>query len=176
MDDQHTRLSKTLAYLLRHQPDAVGIKLDTHGWVEVSTLVTAMVTAGHAVTEADVERIVQQSDKQRYELDSGRIRAAQGHSVDVELGIDQSVPPDVLYHGTVARVLDQIHDQGLRPQGRSHVHLSADASTARSVGQRRGKPIILKIDAARMVADGYNFVQATNGVWLTATVPPAYFL
>ena len=176
MDDRLIRLSKTLAYVLRHRPDAVGIELDSAGWADVPILLAAMVGAGHVIDETDLERIVMGGDKQRYELRSGRIRAAQGHSIDVELGLEATVPPDVLYHGTVQRFLERIRQEGLRPGGRTHVHLSADAQTARVVGQRRGTAVILEVDAARMHADGHVFMQASNGVWLVELVPPAYLL
>jgi putative RNA 2'-phosphotransferase len=176
MDDRLTRLSKTLAYVLRHQPDAIGIELDSAGWVDAQILLSAMVGAGHVIDEADLERIVVGGDKQRYELRSGRIRAAQGHSVDVELGLDPTVPPDVLYHGTVERFLERIRQEGLRSRGRTHVHLSADVQTARAVGERRGAAVILEIDSGRMHADGHVFLQASNGVWLVGLVPPAYLL
>ena len=174
MDERLTRLSKTLAYVLRHRPDAVGIELDSAGWVDIAVLIGSMTEAGHPIVEADIDRIVTGSTKRRYEVRAGRIRAAQGHSVDVELGLEPSVPPGVLYHGTVARFLEAIRTEGLRPGERTHVHLSADASSARQVGERRGAPVVLKIDAKWMHADGHVFLLASNGVWLVGHVPPRY--
>ncbi|MCN0181224.1 RNA 2'-phosphotransferase [Salinispora arenicola] len=174
MDDLLTRLGKALAYVLRHRPDAVGLQLDSAGWVEIPALLSAMADAGHTIGEADLDRIVAGSDKKRYEVRAGRIRAAQGHSVRVELGLEPTIPPAVLYHGTVARFLEAIRREGLRPGERTHVHLSADASTARQVGERRGAPVVLEIEAKRMYADGHSFLLAANGVWLVAHVPPDY--
>lgn len=174
MDERLTRLSKTLAYVLRHRPDAVGLELDSAGWVEIAVLLSSMADAGHAIDEADIDRIVNGSEKRRYEVQAGRIRAAQGHSVDVELGLEPKVPPAVLYHGTVDRFLEAIRTDGLRAGERNHVHLSADVSTARQVGERRGAPVVLGIDAKRMHVDGHAFWLASNGVWLAEHVPPGY--
>lgn len=173
-NDRLKRLSKTLAWVLRHRPDGIGIELDPAGWVDVSVLLAAMVAAGHTIDEADLEQVVATNDKKRYELVDGRIRAAQGHSVAVDLGLEAMVPPDVLYHGTVERFLDAIDQDGLQPGTRTHVHLSADTATARAVGQRRGRPVVLEVDAARMHADGFVFRRASNGVWLVDQVPPRY--
>ena len=104
----------------------------------------------------------------------GLIRAAQGHSVRVDLGLEPRQPPPVLYHGTVARFLDSIFADGLRPGRRTHVHLSADEETATAVGARRGQPVVLLVDCAAMSTGGYEFFQASNGVWLTEHVPPAF--
>lgn len=174
MNNRITRLSKTLAYALRHRPDAVGLELDSAGWVDIPVLLSSMADAGHTIGEADLDRIVTGSDKQRYEVRAGRIRAAQGHSVDVELRLEPTIPPAIVYHGTVARFLEAIRTEGLRPGERNHVHLSADASAARQVGERRGAPVVLEIDAQRMHADGLAFLLASNGVWLVEHVPPGY--
>ena len=115
--------------------------------------------------------VVAGTDKQRLELRDGRVRAAQGHSVPVDLGLEPVTPPAVLYHGTVSRFLPGILADGLRPGRRHHVHLSADERTAARVGARRGTPVILRVDAAGMHRDGHAFFQAANGVWLTAAVP-----
>lgn len=174
MDERLTRLSKTLAYVLRHRPDSIGVELDPAGWVEVRALLSAMVSAGHDISREDIDQIIGDGDKQRYELSAGSIRAAQGHSVDVALGLEPQVPPDVLHHGTVERFLERIRHEGLRSGERTHVHLSADVGTARAVGQRRGAAVVLEIDAARMYADGHVFLRAANGVWLVDHVPPTY--
>jgi len=167
-------LSKTLAYVLRHRPDSIGIHLDPGGWVDVSVLVDALVRAGHDVDRGAIEHVVATSDKRRYELVGDRLRAAQGHSITVDLGLAPAVPPDVLFHGTVERFLASIVEQGLLPRSRQHVHLSADVATATEVGNRRGKPIVLTVAAGRMRADGWPFRVAANGVWLVSSVPPAY--
>jgi putative RNA 2'-phosphotransferase len=163
------RLSKRLARHLRHDPAALGLTLAPGGWAEVGTLVRAL-----SITRAELEEVVEKNTKRRFAFDETgtRIRASQGHSVQVDLGLPDAPPPDVLYHGTVAKFLDAIFREGLRPMNRHAVHLSATAETARTVGARRGKPVVLRIDAAAMAAAGHPFQLSANGVWLTASVPP----
>ena len=169
-----TEVSKYLAYLLRHRPQAAGLVLDGAGWVEVDALLAALAAQGRALTPAQLEAVVNAPGKRRFELDGGRIRAAQGHSVAVELGLHPTEPPTTLYHGTVARFLDRILREGLLPRGRTHVHLSPDVATAREVGARRGEPVILTVDAAAAWREGHAFLLAASGVWLTDHVPPRY--
>jgi putative RNA 2'-phosphotransferase len=165
-------LSKFLAYVLRHDPSSAGVELGPGGWVRVDDLLAGLARAGRPIDRARLEAVVASSDKRRYELVDGRIRAAQGHSQPVDLLLDPVRPPDVLFHGTVERFLPAITADGLRPGQRTHVHLSADVATARTVGARRGRPVVLRVDAAGMHAEGMVFHQASNGVWLTARVPP----
>jgi putative RNA 2'-phosphotransferase len=167
-------LGKLLALVLRHRPEVAGVRLDAAGWVEVGHLVAGLRATGHRVTVADVERAVAQDAKGRYELADGRIRAAQGHSLDVDLGLEAQRPPRLLYHGTVERNLASILTIGLRAGSRRDVHLSPDVETARAVGRRRGEPVVLVVDAGRLHEAGHVFRRASNGVWLTAAVPPAY--
>ena len=167
-------LGKLLALVLRHRPEVAGVTLDPAGWVDVDELVAGLSRGGHRVTADDVRRAVDGDSKGRYELVAGRIRAAQGHSVDVELGLAPVEPPPVLYHGTVERFVTAILAQGLRPGSRQSVHLSADVATAQVVGRRRGEPVVLVVDAAGAHAAGHAFRQASNGVWLTGAVPPGY--
>ncbi|MGC5052140.1 RNA 2'-phosphotransferase [Micromonospora sp. DT48] len=134
MSGRLTSASKLLAYVLRHRPDAVGITLDRGGWVEVEVLLAALAEHGRPVTRQVLAELVAGTDKQRFELHAGRIRAAQGHSIDVDLRLEPVVPPSLLYHGTVARNLPGIRADGLRPRGRVHVHLSVDRETAATVG------------------------------------------
>lgn len=166
------RLSKRLAYVLRHDPGSVGVTLDRSGWADVDALLAALARTGPAVTRADLERMVAGSDKQRFALEGGRIRAQQGHSVPVDLGLPPVEPPDVLFHGTVGRFLPAILAEGLRPQGRSHVHLSLDVTTARAVGARRGRPVVLSVAAGDLWRSGKSFYRSGNGVWLVDAVPP----
>jgi putative RNA 2'-phosphotransferase len=168
--------SRRLSYVLRHRPDAIGITLDRAGWVAVDELLAALARHGTALSRAELEAIVVASDKQRFAMsaDGSRIRAQQGHSVAVELGHELAAPPAILYHGTVARFLPSIRQRGILPGKRHHVHLSATADTAGQVGARRGRPVILEIDAAAMAADGHHFWITPNQVWLTETVPPGY--
>lgn len=173
---QDVALSKRLSYHLRHAPHELGLTLQPGGWVNVDDLLGALARHGRPVSRAELEAVVQTSDKGRYALspDGSRVRANQGHSVPVDLELVPTTPPNLLYHGTVAASLDPILREGLRPMHRHHVHLSADQGTARQVGARRGKPVILSIDAQRRHAAGHTFYVSENGVWLTDGVPPAF--
>ena len=168
--------SKFLSLVLRHDPAKVGIVLDDAGWTDVAALLDALARHGHPLTRADLDDLVRTSDKQRYALspDGTRIRANQGHSVDVELDLRQMAPPATLYHGTVAEFLDSIRAKGLVKGARHHVHMSADIDTAKKVGGRRGKPVILVIRAEQMAAAGHVFFRSANGVWLTDHVPASF--
>ncbi len=170
------RLSKRLSLWLRHDPGAGGLVLDPQGWTEVDAVLAGLVRAGVACGWDDLLRVVEESDKQRFELsgDAARIRARQGHSVDVALDWPRADPPELLWHGTVARFLPAILTEGLQPMRRHHVHLSGDLDTATRVGQRRGPPVILAVRAAALAATGCDFFLTSNGVWLTEKVPPAF--
>lgn len=176
MDASLVRTSKFLSLVLRHKPQAIGISLDNAGWVAIADLLDAANAAGTKLDFDLLLRVVHENDKQRFTIspDGESIRANQGHSIDVDLGLTPSMPPEVLYHGTVARFLDGIQAKGLLPGNRQHVHLSADRRTAESVGKRRGEPIVLRIDAQRMADDSIPFYLSENGVWLTANVSIEY--
>lgn len=169
--------SKFLSYVLRHAPESIGLKLDGQGWADVSDLLEKANAAGTPLDGVTLRQIVAESDKKRFTLsdDGLRIRAAQGHSVTVDLDKSPSEPPPQLFHGTATRFLDAIMREGLLPGSRQQVHLSADDVTAKAVGQRHGRPAILSVDAAEMFAAGHQFYQANNGVWLIEVVPAAYF-
>jgi putative RNA 2'-phosphotransferase len=168
--------SKFLSYVLRHAPDSIGLTLDEGGWVDVAVLLEKAAAAGKPIARAVLEEIVATSDKKRFTLseDGTRIRAAQGHSVEVALGLEPVVPPETLYHGTATRFLGSIRAEGLKPGSRQQVHLSADEVTARAVGTRHGKPAILRVAAGNMHRAGHAFYRADNGVWLTDAVPPQF--
>jgi putative RNA 2'-phosphotransferase len=168
--------SKFLALVLRHDPGKIGIVLDAAGWVNVDTLLAALHRRGRELTRAQLDQVVAENDKKRYEYDGSgtRIRASQGHSVDVDLGYAPAEPPATLYHGTATATLDAIFREGLSSGRRHHVHLSSDPETATKVGARHGKPAVLTVDAVRMQADGHVFYRSTNGVWLTDHVAPTY--
>ena len=170
------RASKHLSYVLRHDPGSIGLTLDTQGWVNVSELIAKSIAAGHTLDDAMLRAIVATSDKQRFTLsdDGRRIRAAQGHSVPVELGLAPKEPPAVLYHGTASKNVASIRTEGLHAGARQQVHLSGDTDTARRVGLRHGAPVVLTISALRMHEAGHVFTQADNGVWLTDQVPPRF--
>ncbi|AQS64668.1 putative RNA 2'-phosphotransferase [Rhizobium rhizogenes] len=171
-----TATSKFLSYVLRHAPESIGLTLDAQGWADVADLLAKANASGTPLDEAGLFSVVAESDKKRFTLseDGRRIRAAQGHSVKVDLGQPPVEPPPQLYHGTATRFLEPILREGLRPGERQQVHLSADRKTAIAVGQRHGKPVVLIVDAGRMFADGYSFYRADNGVWLTDAVPFSY--
>ncbi|KRP92715.1 MULTISPECIES: RNA 2'-phosphotransferase [Bradyrhizobium] len=171
-----TQLSKFLSLVLRHQPETIGLVLDSHGWASIDDLIAKANAAGTKFGRDDLLRVVAESDKKRFSLSPGtdRIRAAQGHSVSVELGLAPQEPPSILYHGTATRFVEAILSEGLKPQARQQVHLSSDEATAQRVGQRHGKPHIFKVDAGSMHAKGFKFFRAENGVWLTDHVPPEF--
>ncbi|QKW10957.1 RNA 2'-phosphotransferase [Streptomyces sp. NA04227] len=174
-DEQRTiKVSKYLSRHLRHSPERIGLAPDEAGWVEIDVLMAAASAHGFAFTSAELDHVVRANDKQRFAVEGTRIRARQGHSIPVDLGLSPTPPPGVLYHGTVARHLAAIRAEGLRPMNRHDVHLSADRETATRVGARRGRPVILTVDAPAMHADGHTFRVTANGVWLTAEVPPRY--
>ncbi|WP_395576135.1 RNA 2'-phosphotransferase [Streptomyces sp. BK79] len=173
-DGRTVRVSKYLSKHLRHQPDRIGLTLDEAGWVEIDTLIAAAAAHGFRFTREELDHVVATNDKRRFAIEGNRIRASQGHSVDVDLGLAPATPPAYLYHGTVARHLDAIRAEGLRPMNRHDVHLSKDRETATRVGARRGRPVVLPVDAGAMHRDGHVFHVSANGVWLTRHVPPRY--
>jgi putative RNA 2'-phosphotransferase len=172
----HVRISKRLSFVLRHRPDSAGLTLDDAGWVDVEELLTALTAHGLRLTRVELEALVAGNDKQRFAFDEAgtRIRASQGHSVAVDLGYSTATPPTWLFHGTVDRFLPSILAEGLRPGRRHAVHLSPGVATARTVGGRRGRPVVLRVDAARLATDGAEFSRSANGVWLVDAVPPGY--
>lgn len=171
------RHSKFLAYVLRHAPETIGLPLERGGWVDVEALLDGCASAGHPFERGTLERVVAENDKQRFAFsaDGLRIRANQGHSVDVELELPAREPPELLYHGTARRFLERIRAEGLTRQSRQHVHLSVDRETAITVGRRHGRPVVLTVDALRMHREGYVFHLSDNGVWLVDSIPTAYF-
>ncbi|MFD7625148.1 RNA 2'-phosphotransferase [Streptomyces sp. NPDC059851] len=175
MDDRRTvKVSKYVSKHLRHQPERIGLVLDPHGWVEIDALLRAATAHGFPITRTELDHVVATNDKQRFAVEGTRIRANQGHTVPVDLDLPQAEPPTYLYHGTVAAALDAIRAEGLRPMARHHVHLSPDRETATRVGARRGRPVVLSVDAVAMHAAGHVFRVSANGVWLVDAVPPQF--
>ncbi len=175
MDERRTvKVSKYLSKHLRHQPERIGLTLDEAGWVEIDTLIAACAAHGFRFNREELDHVVATNDKRRFAIEGTRIRASQGHSIEVDLGLPPATPPPYLFHGTVARNLDAIRAEGLRPMNRHAVHLSADRETATRVGARRGRPIVLSVDAGAMRQDGHVFRISENGVWLTEAVPVRY--
>lgn len=175
-NSQKTTTSKFISLILRHDPAAAGITLDPQGWAKIDLMLEGMAARGSAITYDDLMDIVDTDEKQRYVIsaDGESIRANQGHSIKVDLELSPTAPPDVLYHGTPKKFVEQIRASGLKKMARQYVHLSPDLATATRVGQRRGQPHLLKIDAAAMHRDGFLFYCSANGVWLCDAVPAQY--
>lgn len=167
--------SKFLSLVLRHQPEVIGLILDDSGWADIDTLIR-LSQAHKPLTRALIEQVVEENSKQRFAIseDGRRIRANQGHSIEVDLGFVPVMPPTLLYHGTATRFVDAIRREGLVKRSRQHVHLSADADTATAVGARHGKPAVLIVRAGEMAAAGHAFFRSENGVWLTDAVPVGF--
>lgn len=162
--------------VLRHKPEEIGVAMDANGWVDVDELIEKCNNHKMPLDFDTLEEIVVTSDKQRFELNDAytKIRANQGHTINVDLEFEVTTPGEFLYHGTVEKYLDAIKSNGLQKMQRLHVHLSKDLETAVKVGSRRGKPVILKIQAMKMHEDGHAFYLSKNGVWLCNHVPVQY--
>ena len=176
MARSNVRVSKFLSLVLRHEPELIGLSLDRGGWVRLDVLIKGANRIGVRLDDAMLRQVVEQSDKKRFSISSDRqrIRANYGHSVPVDLDLEPSAPPKVLFHGTASRFLRSIRTGGLTPGNRMYVHLSRDEETALSVGRRHGRPVVLRIQAQRMHDDGFEFYLSTSGVWLTYAVPAKY--
>jgi putative RNA 2'-phosphotransferase len=168
--------SKFLSLVLRHKPEHIGLVLDENGWADVDVLIERAGAHGVKLTRELIAEIVAGSDKQRFALDAtgGRIRANQGHSVEIDLGLEPTEPPTILFHGTAVGTVPAIRSEGLKPGNRQHVHLSPDEATAIKVGQRHGRPVVLRVRSGAMWAKDMTFFRSDNGVWLTKAVPPEY--
>ena len=169
--------SKFISLILRHKPETIGITLDEHGWANVDELI-AGIAKTHPIDMAILEQIVAEDEKQRYSFNEDKtlIRANQGHSISVDVELEEKQPPEILYHGTGEKYVSSINEQGLIPKSRLYVHLSKDEETAVKVGQRHGKPVIYKVKSGDMYRDGYKFFCSVNGVWLTKNVPVKYLI
>ena len=167
--------SKLISLILRHKPETIGITLDEHGWANVDELI-AGISKTHPLDMVGLERIVAEDEKQRYSFNDDKtlIRANQGHSIPVDVELEEVEPPEVLYHGTGEKFVASIDEQGLIPKSRLYVHLSGDMDTARKVGHRHGKPVIYSVKSGEMFRDGIVFYRSVNGVWLTKIVPVKY--
>lgn len=170
------KTSKFLSFILRHNPGTIGLKLDEKGWASVDELITKANAHGKNLTRDLVFEVVVKNDKQRFALspDKDRIRANQGHSISIDLDLKPQNPPQELFHGTALHSLESIQKKGIRPGTRQHVHLSKDQETAIAVGQRHGKPVVLRIAARAMADKGHLFFQSENQVWLTDFIPPEF--
>lgn len=170
---QLTAVSKFLSLVLRHEPHRIGLQLDEAGWSSVDELLGKAAAAGKSISRAVLDEVVAGSDKRRFAFseDGLRIRANQGHSIEVDLDLPAIQPPDLLFHGTASRFVESILKSGLERRARHHVHLTQDRSTASAVGQRYGEPVLLCVDAKAMAAQGHEFRCSANGVWLVDAVP-----
>lgn len=175
-DDRDKEVSKFLSYILRHHPEKIGIVLDSQGWVDVGELLSKLAQNGKSISQEQLERVVANNDKKRFAFsdDGTRIRASQGHSIEVELGYTPVVPPETLYHGTADRFLASIRKSGLVKQSRQHVHLSQTQETATAVGKRHGRLVLLTVRTGEMHREGYTFFLSANNVWLTEEVPSEF--
>lgn len=171
-----TKISKYLSYHLRHAPEKLGLKLEVGGWVKIEELLQASQKDQFPLTLTQLKEVVATNEKQRFSIDETgtKIRANQGHSIKVDLQLHPLTPPNLLYHGTCNQAIPSILEKGLQKMSRHHVHLSCDVVTAQKVGQRRGKPVILEINAQKMSEDGFLFYCSDNQVWLVDYVPPVY--
>jgi len=166
------RISKYLSLILRHKPEAINLKLDEKGWADIDEII--LKTKKFSLNRKLIEKVVLEDNKQRYIISGDKIRANQGHSINVNLELKPETPPKVLYHGTATRFLDSIMKTGLKALNRQYVHLSKDLKTAKNVGSRHGKVVILNIDTVSMLKDGFKFYVSENGVWLTNYVSVKY--
>ena len=175
--DRNKNTSKFISLILRHKPETIRITLDEHGWADVQELIDGVnQSEGYTLDREILEEIVRTDEKQRYSFneDHTLIRANQGHSIPVDVELEEQTPPDILWHGTGEKYVPLIDVQGLIPKSRLYVHLSSDMGTARKVGSRHGKPVIYEINCRQMSADGYHFFESANHVWLTKEVPIRY--
>lgn len=176
-EEKKKNIGKFLSLVLRHSPDTIGIELDANGWADTKELIAKCAKKGKHFTMDELEEIVATNEKKRYAFneDKSKIRANQGHSIDVDLSLSPAQPPEFLYHGTADRFCQLIGKEGIKKMNRQHVHLSAHKQTATTVGSRHGRPYIITVLAGKMYADGIAFYQSDNGVWLTDYIDPKYF-
>lgn len=172
------KLGKFLSLVLRHKPETIGITLDKNGWADVNELIEKVKLSERYIDMEILERIVRENNKKRYSFneDKTKIRASQGHSIEVELNLKEMTPPKILYHGTATKYLESIKEKGILKMNRQYVHLSKDIETARNVGQRHGEVIILPIDIEGLKSIGHKFYLSENNVWLTDDIPSRYIL
>jgi putative RNA 2'-phosphotransferase len=170
------RRSKRLAYWLRHAPEAAELKVDSAGWAPAEAILQALQESGLPTSKVHLQALIANNEKQRFEMseDGSRVRARQGHSIKIEGDWLITAPPEFLFHGTAKIFVEPILRQGLRRGSRHHVHLSASIESARTVGARKGPPVVLSIAAGEMAKDGFLFRLSSNGVWLADRVPPIY--
>ncbi len=173
---QQTHISKFLSLVLRHKPETIGLQLDQNGWINVNELIEKSNKYGVKFDRETLNHIVANNSKKRFAFNNkfDKIRASQGHSINIDLGYSNQKPPEILFHGTSEKSVQSILEKGLENRNRQHVHLSSDFDTAIKVGQRHGKPIVFMVLAERMYNDNFQFYISENEVWLTDYVPTKY--
>lgn len=176
MEPRLIQTSKFLSYVLRHEPEAIGLSLDPGGWADIDELLECARAEGRPVSRSRINAVIQSGEKSRFTLsdDEAKIRATYGHSLDVDLNLEPTPPPNDLYHGTAESTVPTIRREGLLPQSRQYVHLSSTQTEAESVGHRHGKAVVLVVRAADLHEDGHALYKSTDAVWLTRHVPPHY--
>ena len=169
-------ISRYISLILRHKPEVIGISLDEHGWANVDELIDGMNSSGNHIDMKILEEIVRTDNKQRYSFNEDKtlIRANQGHSINVDVELEEKEPPEILYHGTAKKYVESINEQGLIPKSRLYVHLSDDINTAIDVGKRHGEVVLYVVKSRDMHKDGHTFYVSKNGVWLTKKIPKQY--
>lgn len=170
------KISKFISLILRHKPEVIGITLDEHGWANVDKLISGITEKHPGFSKEILEEIVRTDNKQRYSFNEDKtlIRANQGHSINVDVELEEKEPPECLYHGTGEKYISSIMGQGLVSKSRLYVHLSPDIKTAKVVGRRHGSEVVFRVSTGEMFRDGYKFYLSANGVWLTKEVPVNY--
>jgi putative RNA 2'-phosphotransferase len=173
-----TKLSKTLSFVLRHNPASHGVIVDKEGWVDINQLIFQIRQRNPQFMAAHmghIKEIIKNSDKQRFELKGNKIRAYYGHSAQQAVDKKPAVPPSILYQGTTPEAKDKILLEGLKPMTRQFVHLSTDRKTAHKVALRRTKtPVILIVDAKAVYLNGTKFYPGNEDIWLAEYIDPKY--
>jgi putative RNA 2'-phosphotransferase len=172
------KLSRTVSHALRHEPWLYGLELDSYGWVDLIDLVVSLRRRGNEwlrLGENEIIEMVSKSDKYRFELCKGKIRALYGHSIPGRVLKISAQPPTVLFHGTSSRFIKQIKSEGLKPKGRQYVHLSVDQETALLVAKRKqGISFIITVQANKAYQNGIKFYQGNKTTWLADYISPDY--
>ena len=178
MSERLVKLGRFISLILRHSPETIGIKLDENGWGDVEELITLMNKNRRKIDIDTLKEIVETNNKKRYEFSDNfkKIRACQGHSINVDVELEQAVPPEFLYHGTAVKNIESIKKDGIKKASRQHVHLSSDYNTAYNVGKRHGKPYIIKVLSGKMGEDGKKFYISKNEVWLSDDIETEYLV
>lgn len=168
---QLMRASRRLSYLLRHQKENPPI--DKNGFALVKDILSEL-----KINKDKLDYIVQNNDKKRFEYskDNLKIRACQGHTIDVDVDLVEAKPPVYLYHGTSTKSISSIMDSGILKMKRLYVHLIEDIEIAKSNGSRFGSPCVILVNAEEMYENGIKFYKSKNNVWLTDKVESKYFL